>query len=638
MKMREKRHGSRLKQKMAVLAVSMAVVAGGISEGQAAANPDGEDREFLFDPLVVTALRTEKKDFDTPATVNVYTQEDLRATGAVNLFDALRLQTGIQSYSYGPGGQAYGGMHAKILIRGWDRGTLVMIDGVRINLNDFYALDTLPIEAIERVEIVKGSSSVLYGNDASGGVINIITKKAGSNSISFTVGEYGQHKQSISLNTDRFQLAGTLQKSDVLKGLSSNGNAFGDSEKSSILWKYQINDRLTLMHQHTENDYFYQKFSTVAGSINWNTPTSQSNYDYKEDFLRLKYEGESWNTQVYANQSKRNTLPYTATTLNPDPAKKSIAKYRDIGLETQINWNSGSTDFIGGIAASFQTFDSDDRKNNEIIDVERDSYSLFLQGTKELGGNVTAIVGARQEWVQSTNKKDLDAFCPQFQLLKKMNEQNSVYMNIGKSFKMPTFTSLYGNASEVFKPNPNLTPEEGWSYEVGWKHLQDDSMLKAALYTLDMDTITYDNTSGLNIPVNNPYRNTGVEISYDKQINERFSYAVGANYGDPKVKDKSGVWARRFARQQYTGSLKYHYEQWQAALSGSITADRAGGWQDMIPVNLNVRYAATPKSSIDLTVENLFDRRDIIGNWSSSTSTEYYALPRNVRMTYTQMF
>lgn len=634
-------HGSSLKQKIAVLAVSMAVAAGGVSEVQAAAvNPD-QDKDFVLDPIVVTALRTEKKDFETPATVNVYTQEALKATGAVNLYDALRLQTGIQAYSYGPGGQAYGGMHGKILIRGWERGTLVMIDGVRVNLNDFYALDTLPVEAIDRVEIVKGSSSVLYGNDASGGVINIITKKAGGNSIALTFGEYGQNKQSITLNTDKLQIVGTLQKSDVLKGLSSNGNAFGDADKSSIMWKYQINDRLTLMHQHTENDYLYQKFPTVAGKINWNTPSSQTNYDYKEDFVRLKYEGNNWNSQIYANQGKRNSYPYDMTTLSRDFTGANIAKYQDVGFETQVNWSSGSTDFVGGVAASFQSYDNEKRtsgKSTEFIDVERDSYSLFLQGTKELDNDVTLILGARQEWVQSTNKKDLDAFCPQLQILKKLDDKNSVYINVGKAFKMPTFSSLYGKSSDVFAPNPNLAPEEGWSYEVGWKQLYEDSMLKAALYVVDMDAITYKaDAAGVNIPTNNPYKNTGLEISYDKKLNERYSYALGANFNNPKVKENTGEWKRKFARQQYTGSLKYHYEQWQAALSASVVADRTG-WKDMVPVNLNISYAATPQSRIELAVENLLDRRDLIGNWSSATSAEYYTLPRNVRLTYTQGF
>ena len=71
-----------------------------------------------------------------------------------------------------------GGMSAKILIRGNDKGTLVMIDGAPINMNNVYFLNTLPVEAVERIEIVKGASSVLYGSEASSGVINIITKKA----------------------------------------------------------------------------------------------------------------------------------------------------------------------------------------------------------------------------------------------------------------------------------------------------------------------------------------------------------------------------------------------------------------------------------------------------------------------------
>ena len=105
-----------------------------------------------------------------------------------------------------------------------------------------------------------------------------------------------------------------------------------------------------------------------------------------------------------------------------------------------------------------------------------------------------------------------------------------------------------------------------------------------------------------------------------------------------KQKDNSGNWNRKFARQQYTGSIKYNNEKVNAALTGSITAARAGDWPNMIPVNFYTSYKFDKNSKVQLDIENIFNRQDIIGNWTSSASTEYYSMPRNVKVTYIYTF
>ena len=114
---------------------------------------------YNLDTMVVTAQRESKRDVDTPASVTALSQQQLVETGASNLFDALRMQSGVTSYSYGGNGQSLGSQSAKILMRGANKGTVVMIDGVPANINENYYLDAIPVESIERVEIVKGAAS-----------------------------------------------------------------------------------------------------------------------------------------------------------------------------------------------------------------------------------------------------------------------------------------------------------------------------------------------------------------------------------------------------------------------------------------------------------------------------------------------
>ena len=154
--------------------------------------------EFALDPVIVTAQRTETRELETPATVTVIDEQTLKNSGARTIFDALAFTQGITNFSYGPGGQDYGGMDSRVVIRGFDRGALVLINGAPVNLLNKNSLDTIPMESVERIEIVKGASSTLYGAEAFGGVINIITKKGGleNANVAVAAGNLGYKKYS----------------------------------------------------------------------------------------------------------------------------------------------------------------------------------------------------------------------------------------------------------------------------------------------------------------------------------------------------------------------------------------------------------------------------------------------------------
>ena len=260
-----------------------------------------------------------------------------------------------------------------------------------------------------------------------------------------------------------------------------------------------------------------------------------------------------------------------------------------------------------------------------------------MQVAKNLGSDLTLAIGAREQLFRSVN--NYSDFTPEFSLLKKINDTSSLYLNANKAFKMPNFTSLYGSGGDVFEGNPFLQPEEGWSYELGYKHITDTSAFKAALYYIDMNKAWdyISDAEGKLHPINAAFENKGLEVSYDKQMGTHLAYSVGADFSNPKSQVK-GVWARRYARNQYSAGIKYYNRAFNAALNGSITADRAGGWPNKAPVNLTAGYQVDKNSRFDFACENLFNRKDIVGNWANSKSTEYYSLPRNIRVTYTYTF
>ena len=124
------------------------------------------EQVFTLDPMIVTAQGFETKDLDTPAAVEVYDVKRIEESGANNAFDVLQNTLGVTVQSQGFNGAAMGTMTSKIMIRGAQVGTLVLLNGVPMNMDGKYNLEDIPSGAIEKIEIVRGGGSVLYGSEA----------------------------------------------------------------------------------------------------------------------------------------------------------------------------------------------------------------------------------------------------------------------------------------------------------------------------------------------------------------------------------------------------------------------------------------------------------------------------------------
>ncbi len=154
------------------------------------------------DAIIITGRRYESSVLKEGKSVTVITDEDIKASGKDDLSLVLEAVPGITISRDGTdGGMSY------IFMRGSEAGNvLVMIDGVKVSdpssTDGRFDLSLIKTESIERIEIVRGSMSSLYGSDASGGVINIITKRGGGKSVvlKFTGGSYDSFSQSVSVN------------------------------------------------------------------------------------------------------------------------------------------------------------------------------------------------------------------------------------------------------------------------------------------------------------------------------------------------------------------------------------------------------------------------------------------------------
>lgn len=195
--------------------IALLLLLPGFSPGQTTA----EDKEEVpvLQEVVVTATRQEEEIRKIPANVTVITEENIRNSNAKTVLDLLRSEEGIVVRDLLGNGKS-----AQVDLRGFGEtgpfNTLVMVDGRRVNEIDLSGVDwtQIPLDQIQRIEIVRGAGSVLYGDNAVGGVINIITKPPSEKltaAVGSRAGSYEHFKGKASVSGGHENIAGSLSVS-----------------------------------------------------------------------------------------------------------------------------------------------------------------------------------------------------------------------------------------------------------------------------------------------------------------------------------------------------------------------------------------------------------------------------------------
>ena len=159
---------------------------------------NAQNNNVTLEPLEVKAMRTSAPEKRIPSSVTIITREDIEKTQARTVADALK---GIVGVEVSPTG-GMGSTTSVFMRANESNATLVIIDGARVNIGSTGLFDFghLTTDNIEKIEILRGSQSTLWGQDAMGGVINRVTRKGKgipTNSLSFEGGSYGTYKESI---------------------------------------------------------------------------------------------------------------------------------------------------------------------------------------------------------------------------------------------------------------------------------------------------------------------------------------------------------------------------------------------------------------------------------------------------------
>ena len=447
----------------------------------------------LKEVMVTTATKTEKNIEGVSASVIVVTQDEIQKTGASTLDKILEKIPSINA-QYGRFPHPSASSKAAISLRGMGaNGTLILVDGKRLSgeTESPYEMTRITASMIERIEIVKGSMSTLYGSDAIGGVINIITKKVdknvstldlkyGSNgdgdavnkNVNFTNrGSVDKLRYKINTSIDdttpyKINKSYTQQAINPSSGADLNGNSLDNiSGNYDVTYKdeatvktigtrleYDFSDNFTAgldlsyFTEDREGQYLGNASATSGGLIT-NTPVNSEDknrrIDISSDFKYLINDDLSMNTKVYRSYYKKRNYTDPLTFDGATNTKFSANVTIDT-LESDLTYILNNSNIITtGLEYRKETRDSGainpDASSSEFITKVVNYKSLFIQDEIEISDTLNAIVGTRYDNISNADNK----ITLQAGLVKEIAEDTSIRANYAQGYRTPDIAELY---------------------------------------------------------------------------------------------------------------------------------------------------------------------------------------------------
>ena len=555
--------------------------------------------------MLITSARQAEPRAQATAANTVFTRADIERLQARSVPELLRRVPGVQVSS--PGGVA------SLSLRGTGTAqTLVLVDGQRIAsaTSGFARLDYLAIDNIERVEVIRGPRSSLYGADAIGGVIQIFTRggKTGINpEVRLAAGSDQTFQRSLSLaagtEQTRVHLGASLDERDGFDITRDNRGADrdNDGQRNKAL-------HLKLDHQFDANWKAGLSLNDQRGKNEYDDAYEFAPGAPQDEFRVSSYSGyldgqlsDIWNSRLELGRSfDRNHAAgsnYNDGLL--ETTRHSAAWINRVQLSERQQLSVGSDWYEDRLDAT-TAYQED----------SRDNLAFFAQHSYQ-GESFGTELGLRHDDNQQFGSHN--SWNAAFSL--PVGQSQRWILSYGEGFRAPTFTDLY--APPAWGPNPDLQPETSKTYELQWRAEFDETQLEAALYRTDVeDMIAWGGTRMENV---SQARINGFEASAAREL-LGWQASLGVSIIDPRDRDSGRVLQRRAKR-----SLSLDVDRqfgafgvgasWQAfsqrfddsAFNANYESERT-----TIPgyavLNLRTSWQATPELRWEAKLDNVLDK------------------------------
>lgn len=545
-----------------------------------------QDTSRVLNDVVVTATRSPKKLSEIGRVVTVITAEQINKSTGKSLPQLLNSVPGI-TFS---GANNAPGISSSIFLRGASTGnTLILVDGIAVNnsssIDGSYDLNAFPLDQVERIEILKGSGSTLYGSDAVAGVINIITKHPKQQGLKANLqasgGTYNTFNQSAGLNgrVNKTGIAINLSNTDS-KGFAAatdttgHGNFKKDGfhrRSASVNLNQQVSEKFTLNGNLQAS---YNKGDLPAGAF-----TDDKGYTYANAFIfgglggKLKLDKGDLRFNISQN-SVKNSYNDLAGPSNFNSASYQQNRGNITNSEILLNYSICKyLDITSG--ESFRYYSSNQQSTYDTLKNLRNSLnsiytSLFFKAGifhLELGGryNVDSKYGTNFTYTINPSLYVADQF--------------KVFGTIASAFKSPSLYqlfSVYGNTG--------LKPETTTSYEAGfdWELVKNTLSFNTVFYKYDTKDVIY--FKNLNNPPYGVYQNgafqkdkgfeSELKLNLDKLTASAYAAYVTGKQTDVTGKETANLFRR--PKNTYGATIAYQFiKSFSAGLDYKYTGNRS---------------------------------------------------------------
>ena len=568
--------------------------------------------------IVVTAERNPQPLADSPSAVAVVTREQIEAKKPFDLLDVLRLAPGLSFSQSGTRGKT-----TSVFTRGTNSNqTLVLVDGVRANSPQDGRFDfgQIPVENIERVEVVRGPASALYGSDAIGGVINIITRRGTGPLQPGGLLEFGNR----GINRQEINAGGAFGKNDENRlsfsgfRLQTDGNFQNDDYRNvgaSLRFDRSLSTNKTLSFIGRTSQ---SKFGVPGQRDLSFDPFQRDNSRDTQLSLQFENRDRKRRDKIIVGQYDRrleddDTRDATAPTLAPSRFKNQVQT-----LDAQSSYDFGRNLLTAGVEARRESADitsnfafvGDDgavSTGGSAYDRSSRTYAIFAQDEFK-SGKFTLVPGARYEdnsqFGSFTSTRVAGAL--------DVTPRTRLKASYGTAFKAPSFDSLYFPNFG----NPNLNPETSRGYDAGVLQKLGRGTVELTYYNNNISNlIASDPTTFLPANINRA-KTHGFELALDQPINRDLRLLVAGNttatsssgtqlLRRPKFNASADLIANRGKFGADLGIVAQG-ERFDSNFVNQFTPVKYGGY---VRTDFTLSYRVRPQLSLYARVGNLFDRK-----------------------------
>ena len=624
-------------QKILAALLCGAMTFGGAEYASAAENvaEDLSVEEFSLDDYVVTANRMKVRSQEVAAEVTVVTSEDLAKGNYTTVTDALRDKgINVKTNTTGSYVELNGDNRVLLMVNGrrtnWNHGPL--ISGVDTGLMD---LDTFQVENIERIEVVRGPNSSLYGNAAMGGVVNIITKRPEAGIHVKVRGEVGTQQQRrgalrVEGGDDSVTYALTVSREtrgDIEYRSPSNGNlSIADtgmhrtSEALTLDKKFSNGDLLSFDFTNTEAN------KSMAANVK-DANTAQPTYPNARgrETVRTYALTYTWAAKVENGPQDYFRIYHNQENLDGAYDASFQDDMKAMGAEYQKNWLlSDKNTLISGVSFHHENIQEE---NNGSLDRSANTTSLYLEDNWRMGRGWSLNLGTRWE-----DHSDFGAdFTSHIGLNKELSAATNAFVSWGQAVNNPTLKMRYAN-TQWWAGNENLQQEKSQTVTAGVKsklsaHTDVDATFYYSKVKNALDWIYTDKTRYYNVAQET---RRGLDLNLRHRLSPQWSVRLGYSYAQVKESDNTWHYLYRKNNQpnRYIFGVSYKQDKWEGDLTlqhvaGRVVGDNAFLKSRYTTLDMVLNYHCNDKTKFYIKGYNLTNESyESIATWSG-----YYMAP-----------